>query len=327
MNLTKKSWLITTVFLPCRNLVRKIKYEVITLEHAIYNTFYYTFSNHDFILTTWYNQKSKNWGDALNPVIINLLTGKKVIHYRRFFNFMKKDKYSVIGSILGEFNTNNLVIWGSGFISEDSKLKKKPKHICAVRGPLSRDLIMNQNLNCPEIYGDPALLYPLFYKPQYEKKYKIGIIPHYIDQQNDLLNKYSTYDSVKIIDVFSNINSFIDDICQCQIIASSSLHGLIASDTYGIPSIWIEFSNKVIGNGFKFHDYFASVNRNVLSPIIITENTTVDDILNNYETYHISIDIKKLIESCPFLNYAQKEALNEKIKGTWMESGENILKT
>ena len=53
-------------------------------------------------------------------------------------------------------------------------------------------------------------------------------------------------------------------------IFSTSLHGLIISHAYGIPAIWIKAGN--IGtDGFKFKDYFSSVNIPYYSPIKLEE--------------------------------------------------------
>lgn len=98
---------------------------------------------------------------------------------------------------------------GSGFISSSSKFKIKPKQICAVRGPLTRDLIIKQGIECPEIYGDPALLYPLFYKPTIKKKYRLGVIPHYVDQNNPLLKIFKQYQDILIIDILAGINQVV----------------------------------------------------------------------------------------------------------------------
>ena len=92
----------------------------------------------------------------------------------------------------------------------------------------------------------------------------------------------------------------VDEIISCEKIISSSLHGLIVADAYGIPAIWTKFSEKVLGDGFKFRDYFASVGRNDKSPLEINETTSVEMILNSFYTYKIEFDSEKLIRNCPF---------------------------
>ncbi|NEN94442.1 MAG: polysaccharide pyruvyl transferase family protein [Moorea sp. SIO3I7] len=63
--------------------------------------------------------------------------------------------------------------------------------------------------------------------------------------------------NVLLIDVTRNPKEVIADITRCEAIASSSLHGLIIADAFGIPSIWMQLSNKVSGKGFKFKDYYS----------------------------------------------------------------------
>lgn len=257
--------------------------------------------------------KENNWGDALNPVLIQKLSGKKPILAQEIINFKNQEVYSVVGSILGFFPEKNLVVWGSGFILSSSRFKEKPKKVCAVRGPLTRELILNQGIYCPEIYGDPALLYPLFYKPKIEKQYKLGIIPHYVDQNSNLVNIFKTSSEVLVINILSSTNEVVDNICKCEKIASSSLHGIIAADAYEIPSIWIEFSENVIGNGFKFHDYFESVGRKNERPFRLTEKTTIQDIYNEFKNYKINIDLGQLLDVCPFLDKLEIDTLKEKL--------------
>jgi pyruvyltransferase len=214
----------------------------------------------------------------------------------------KKEVILVAGSILGRGGDYNSTIWGSGFISINSKLKSVPKKICAVRGPLTREIILSQNIDCPKIYGDPALLLPKYYNPKIEKKYALGIIPHYYhyDNHKDYIQSISNQDTL-VIDIREGIFPVIDKILSCNKIASSSLHGIIVSDAYDIPSIRLEFPTKLSGGNFKFYDYLLSVNRSDLNPFIITKETTAKDIIKSIEKIKIQIDLNKLLSACPFI--------------------------
>ncbi len=253
----------------------------------------------DVILVKWWSDK-RNFGDALNPILVKHISGKQPIMADCSINIKNKPVYAVIGSILDNNSDENLIIWGSGFMHSTGKFIKKPKKICAVRGPLSRDIIIKQGIYCPEIYGDPALLYPLIYRPSIKKEYKLGIIPHYADQKNHLLNKFNQNSNVITINILGEVNAVVDDICKCEYIASSSLHGIIAADAYGIPSIWIKFSDDVSGGEFKFLDYFMSVGRKDREPLEISEDITLQDIYDRFYAYKINIDLARLLEVCPF---------------------------
>ena len=52
----------------------------------------------------------------------------------------------------------------------------------------------------------------------------------------------------------------VDYIYSCDIILSSSLHGIIIADAYNIPNIWLDEFPLNEGH-FKFKDYFLSQNR------------------------------------------------------------------
>ena len=48
----------------------------------------------------------------------------------------------------------------------------------------------------------------------------------------------------------------IDSIVSCKAVVSSSLHGLICSDAYSIPNLWLD-EFKLQKGDFKFKDYFV----------------------------------------------------------------------
>jgi pyruvyltransferase len=215
--------------------------------------------------------RSINFGDQLNPYIINHFLGFYPEKYEIWNNrtgtheYLKDPHIIMLGSILNEANKNSTVI-GAGFPTKNSRCIEEPNFI-SVRGKLTLARV-NELYGKNDIYiGDPGILMPKIYNSSQDKKYDIGIIPHIIDE--DLVYKYFNEYSrksgkkIKIISLKCNDNKndlerIIDEINSCHLTISSSLHGLIISHSYNIPSLWVEFSDRVIGNGFKFRDYFSA---------------------------------------------------------------------
>lgn len=253
----------------------------------------------------WSSSKEtkNNFGDALNPWLFRKMTHYHPVNANNIFNFLNRNVYSVIGSILDNNTKSNLVVWGSGFKEKDSKLIKKPIKVCAVRGPLSRKKLLEMGVDCPPVYGDPALLLPVFYNPIIKKEYKLGIIAHYADKNTDNYKKFINKlpADVLIINIENQIESVINDILKCDKIASSSLHGLIVADAYNIPSLYIKFSNNIVGGNFKFKDYMASVEREFIEPMAIYSETTSEYVMNSFTNYSISFSSEDLLATCPFI--------------------------
>lgn len=259
----------------------------------------------DKVILAWWEESTetrRNFGDALNPVLIRLLSGKIPINTRRVLRLTNKEVYSIIGSILDYANDSNLVIWGTGFQHESSRMKVKPKRVCAVRGPLTRTKLIEQGVDCPAVFGDPALLLPLFYKPKGNvERAELGIVPHYIDKGNPVLRSFAKAEEVKIIDIESGITNVIDEICSCDFIASSSLHGLIVADAYGIPSVWIKLSDRVLGRGFKFRDYFLSIGKPQREPVVANKHTSANELIEKCTQAKVDRELLQcLLDACPF---------------------------
>jgi len=243
-----------------------------------------------------------NFGDDLNMPLIKSISGESLVGINQSFpNQNNEIVYLVIGSVL-QWADRNSIVWGAGYMSPNSRMKEKPQKICAVRGRLTREQLLKQGFDCPETYGDPALLYPRCYTPDANKRFKLGIMPHYVDQQAPVLNKFRGMPEVLFMNARDPVNKIVDDIRSCERIASSSLHGLIVADAYGIPSLWIKLSDKVLGDGFKFRDYFSSVGRRNDKPLVMDESIGMESILDSFEEYRIEIDLDRLWKACPFRN-------------------------
>ena len=243
-----------------------------------------------------------NVGDIFSKYIVEKLSGKKVIYCSKD----DPDKLCAIGSIISSKTLQSGgTFWGSGALVESINFFNSNLNITAVRGPLTRNMLINTGYKCPDIYGDPALILPEFYTlpPNKTKKiYKLGIVCHWRH-----LNKLNYDNDILFIDILreeTKITEFIDDICSCEKIISSSLHGIIIANAYGIPAKWFIIDNLPLeGSPYKkFYDYFISVNMPIQQPLILDENCFITNKikLNMDMTVDLKINLNKLKEAFPY---------------------------
>lgn len=241
----------------------------------------------------------ENYGDLLSKYIVEKISGKegKWVHPKKqpWYKW-DKSNYLAIGSILAHA-TKDSIVWGSGIV--DKKHAVAQANFRAVRGPQTQKFLENLGYNCPKVYGDPALLLPEYYKPEVKEKYKIGIIPHYVDYQP--VNKlYKDHSNIKVIDLLTtDIEATTNEILSCEKIISSSLHGVIVSHAYRIPAVWVKFSNKVFGDDIKYQDYLESVGLDPYKPESIDSALTIkelEQIIKNNVCLPLPEKIKELQE-------------------------------
>lgn len=288
----------------------------IKLLNSIY--YYIVYRNNFILINCWVEQwfgilSQRNFGDELNVYLIEELTGKKVVNAQN--TLFKKKSISAIGSIV-EYYSLSTIIWGSGAIEGSPReLRGKPIKVHAVRGKLTRKYLLENNVDCPSVFGDPALLLPYVYNPLILKKYKYGFIPHYTQLDNPIIKKFlSKYkDEILLISFkdYGDWHNVIKQIKSCESIISASLHGLIISDAYGIPNVWIKVSG-LIGDEFKFKDYFSGVKRDYIPPFSFNEESTLSDISKSLKSYKAVVyDIEALIKTCPFTINTKKTLFTE----------------
>ncbi len=207
-----------------------------------------------------------NWGDELNFYFLSRLFRRRVCaaDYSWLCRFGLQQQYLMIGSTIGLKCTRRTTVWGAGVLSADSPLPEPPEQVLAVRGPRTRRFLLSKGVDCPAVYGDPALLLPLVYRPHViGKKYALGIIPHYSDLPSHALRRYEIFHpGCRIINLrhYKHWTEVIDAVCACDAVLSSSLHGLITATAYGVPCVWVGISHgSILGGEFKFRDFFESI--------------------------------------------------------------------
>lgn len=201
-----------------------------------------------------YWSESKNLGDLLSPVVVDYMLSLKNISSNK--KIKKRKHFYAIGSILTA-GQQDAVVWGSGILNASLtyRLEKRKLDIRAVRGPFTRAVLMDYGYNVPEVYGDPAILLPEIYLPkEVSKKYKYGIIFH----KDYNLPSLTINNDYTIIDICTNnYKSFINRIVSTEIIISSSLHGIILAESYGIRAILLKPQIDIL----KYYDYYFSTGR------------------------------------------------------------------
>nr|WP_289029018.1 polysaccharide pyruvyl transferase family protein [uncultured Algoriphagus sp.] len=226
------------------------------------------FKKQNAIITSW---GRKNFGDLMTPILI------KHLGFTPINTWYKFSEVVLVGSVLDALDRNySGIIFGSGFLKEVNGKPFPKANVIAVRGKLTSNLM---NLPSKTLLGDPGLLFSKIFKPSIEKKYKLGIIPHYSDLDKTEFKRIllKNNDEITLINVKESVLDVFYKISQCENIISSSLHGLVIADSLKIPNRWCFVDGSKHNDRFKFDDYYSAfcLRRD---PFIINNNITLKNI-------------------------------------------------
>ncbi|MEI8365509.1 MAG: polysaccharide pyruvyl transferase family protein [Parachlamydiaceae bacterium] len=240
----------------------------------------------------WQQKNFVNFGDYLSLKLVERIVGRKIE-----VASSQKKKYAkkllAIGSIMF-FAYQDDVLWGTGY---NGKVKDLALYdftnldVRAVRGPLTRQfLVENFGIECPEIYGDPALLMPYFFpefqRPEYPPNDYI-VIPHY--SENKLFPKDEQGHIVYSTDPWDEI---IQKILDSQFVISSSLHGIVVAEAYGIPARLLRVTEHE--PLIKYQDYYLGTNRPEFHPA-----SSVEEALEMGGEPPFECDLNRLYQAFP----------------------------
>lgn len=222
----------------------------------------------------WFKRKDggRNFGDDLSPLIVSAVLGRPVEYATP-----SRADLAAVGSILdrvlrhrvrralrGRFEP--LRIWGSGFISEGPRRGRAMLDVLAVRGPLTRDRF---GLGTDTPLGDPGILFSDLVPERPAVAHRWGVVAHHGDEDSPRVAELaarlpgSAVISVTEDDPMVTLRA----IAACDAVVSSSLHGLIAADAFGIPNWRVAFDKTLKGGDFKFRDYSLVLGRSAIAPV------------------------------------------------------------
>lgn len=246
----------------------------------------------------WERPFPGNLGDMINPYLVEKLTGIPPKYAPR------GERVIGIGSII-KFAKPGDKVWGAGCPSADQVIEPEAVYH-AVRGPLTRRMVLEAGGECPPVYGDPAWLLPLVYPAQgLPRTARLGLIRHFTHRDRPL----ELGDGVREIEIIRNgragIEAFLDEMLSCEAIVSTSLHGLIIANAYGIPARLATFDDgdrQIHGDGMKFEDYFLSIGLREVAPLNLATLTRLDAgyAARCADNPAERIDLQALLDAAPF---------------------------
>jgi pyruvyltransferase len=233
-------------------------------------------------LYSWKPDGWDNFGDALSKPIIERLLKREIKSTHTPF----EHKLLSLGSILHSA-LNGDVVWGTGIMTGWFPEHISQLDVRAVRGPLTRDILLKKGIQCPAVYGDPALLIPLLF-PEFtcNPVRDYIVIPHASETSlfaNDpnMVSPREPWETV------------VKKITESKFVIASSLHGIIVAEAFGIPARMVLSTNN--SQYFKYMDYYHATGRPNFKYA-----TSVKEALKMGGEPPAKIDLIPLIESFPF---------------------------
>lgn len=241
--------------------------------------------------------KVANVGDRINlPLISRLFRVQAVLAS------LTEDHVLAIGSILQLANSGSR-IWGTGLLRADLPVNNiTPRYVRAVRGKLTYAALRERGIALRDIpLGDPAFLIARLMRRDQQKNYRLGIVAHYVDRGHPWVRRLLADPDVADLNVHEEPDTFLSKMAGCEAVVSSSLHGLIFAEALSIPNVWVKLSDKVLGDGFKFRDWFSLAGSPQVEPEGPGSTDSADDFARKARLHDFRIDAEGLMRSFPLI--------------------------
>lgn len=194
-----------------------------------------------------------NAGDLLGPVVVGLLLDRAGIDRAT----PPSRRLLAIGSIMHLAQSRD-VIWGAGRNGrvDESHHRTSELDVRAVRGPLTREWLLERGIACPPVFGDPALLLPMLRPDLCElgrrKRHRVTFVRHIDDRPTRPVR------GVRSMSARTEIERWLRTIVQSRLVVSTSLHAVIVAEAFGVPAVAVVNRTET---EFKFTDYYAATGR------------------------------------------------------------------
>lgn len=241
-----------------------------------------------------YFRRVRNVGDAVAPCLIEAVTGRQA----RWVRPGEDAHLLSIGSLL-QVSTPQSFVWGTGLLQPGIGVgAPDASRILAVRGKLTYAELVRNGVRLGDVpLGDPGYLVGRLFAgaDPGAVRFRLGLAPHYVDRAHPFFAEAAKHPDVKVLDVGDPAEVFFAHMAACDAIASTSLHGLIFAEALGLPSLWLEASDRVLGAGFKFADWFSTCKAPQTAPVHVERFASPSGIAAHCEPREAAIDAEALV--------------------------------
>ena len=196
--------------------------------------------------------RKENAGDLLGPHLRHRILGQEGLDIRKI---QRNNRLLSIGSVL-HFARNGDTVWGTGVNGKVDPTLHKFDHIKikALRGPLTAQFLNSKNITTPNTYGDPGILTSRYWPRTNSQSGETIYIPHMRENIDASISSRH-----KVVSPLMKLDLFIAEIQKASKVISTSLHGIIIAESYGIPAVLVE--NNSGETLFKYNDYYQGTGR------------------------------------------------------------------
>lgn len=198
-----------------------------------------------------------NFGDLIGPVIVG-----EIVKRRRLEELSRPTRLLAVGSIMRMSRPGDTV-WGAGVNGKSMDAGAAPNiDVRAVRGPRTAKLLRELGTSVPDVYGDPALLWPHFWPLE---SYRQGVPDESLRDMSVVPNLYDRdrMTGPHLIDPLQDPFAAVREIALSNFVCGSSLHGIVIAEAFGIPARLIQPGTEP---DFKYDDYYRGTGRSTFTP-------------------------------------------------------------
>lgn len=204
----------------------------------------------------------ENFGDVLGPVVVGFVAQERGLPSPKAVRLgddatPHNNVICAVGSIL-HLAPPGAVVWGAGVNGKVTPRPLSPRlDVRAVRGPLTAAWLEGHGVEAA-VCGDPALLMSRFFDPPPDARSPVVVL-----NLHDRLNRHDRRAlrsaGARVLSARSPWQEVVAGVASAEFVISSSLHGLVVADSYGIPNRWLDTRGPE--SHAKFFDHLLSVGK------------------------------------------------------------------